>query len=392
VTRLSSPRAPYDDLSPADAAVIDSPRPPNLKALTSIRFFAALYVALYHMVRPFERWGIFTGLFGAGYTAVSFFFLLSGFILTYSHAADPALLNGQPARFYIARFARIYPVYLLSVIAAGILYAPLFAKRIHILAYIADLFMMQSWSARMVAFFNIPAWSLSCEAFFYLVFPWFFLRLRPGTARRNVIGFLLLWILALLAPLTALALHPSAAGAMHENGQLLASAQLFRIRRIPLLALPEFLAGITLAWMHLRFPMRRFALVATALGTAGALTALFFADHLPFALLHNGLLLPLFALVILGLSQDHILTRALSIAPLVLLGEASYALYLSHYLFSDWIKNSFHIPEDFHGLALRLLVLIPLSIALHLWVERPGRKLILHLWAKKHPKPASPSS
>ena len=54
------------------------PRLPNLKALTSVRFFAALYVALFHMVRPYTRWGVFTAFFENGYVGVSFFFMLSG--------------------------------------------------------------------------------------------------------------------------------------------------------------------------------------------------------------------------------------------------------------------------------------------------------------------------
>jgi peptidoglycan/LPS O-acetylase OafA/YrhL len=75
------------------------PRLPVLKALTSVRFFVAMHVALFHMVRPFSLWGPFTSLMSSGYEAVGFFFFLSGFILTYSHAAEYELGKGSSARF-----------------------------------------------------------------------------------------------------------------------------------------------------------------------------------------------------------------------------------------------------------------------------------------------------
>src|ERR1035437_8502357 len=92
------------------------PRLPTLKALTSVRFFAAMHVALYHLVRPFTLWGALTPVISVGYVGVSFFFFLSGFILTYSHAAEFELGKGRPLKFWVARFARIYHVYLLRMI------------------------------------------------------------------------------------------------------------------------------------------------------------------------------------------------------------------------------------------------------------------------------------
>jgi peptidoglycan/LPS O-acetylase OafA/YrhL len=84
-------------------------RPPLLSALTSVRFFAAFHVLLYHFLPPWRDRGPFAWLIGSGYTGVSFFFALSGFILVYSHAAEYLAGRGSPLRFYFARFARVYP-------------------------------------------------------------------------------------------------------------------------------------------------------------------------------------------------------------------------------------------------------------------------------------------
>jgi peptidoglycan/LPS O-acetylase OafA/YrhL len=369
---------PITDLrNPAPAP--RQPRPPQLKALTSIRFFAALHVALFHLVRPFALWGPFAGFMGAGYTGVSFFFLLSGFILTYSHAHEPATGPAFRRRFYFARFARIYPVYFLITLAAGYVLRSQFAQHVHILAFAAQLLVVQTWSVRMVSFFNVPAWSVSVEVFFYAVFPFLFLRLRPSSRLRGMIAIGIFWLLAIALPLLAVWKFP--AGAWHEeNGNFV-----FFIRRFPPAALPEFLAGISLGWLYLRFPPSRIqGLLFTLAGAAGLLVTLVFADHLPFVVLHNGLLIPFQALLLVGLTQPNLISRLLANPVLLLLGEASYSLYLVHYILNLWLDDRFHLDDGFHSLAIKLSLAIATSIALHLLVERPSRKALLRRWNRDH--------
>jgi peptidoglycan/LPS O-acetylase OafA/YrhL len=360
-------------------------RLPNIKALTSIRFFAALHVALYHYVRPFSLWGPFAPVMRIGYVGVSFFFVFSGFILTYSHAQEYEQGKGTALKFWAARFARIYPVYLLSMLFAGWAGRAQFHPRIHVLAYIADLFMMQAWSARMVNFFNVPAWTLSVEAFFYLLFPFLLMRLRPTSAKRSTLAVLFFWILAIAVPLLCLRLYPGAS--WQEDAYSPGSGiQVFRVSRLPLLALPQFLAGVSLGWLFLRYrPGIKTGTYLTTIGAAALAAALMLSDHLPYILLHNGLLIPIFALLILGLSQPNWLSRLLAFPPLVLLGEASYALYLVHFLFNDWSKGTFGLGNSIREALWKLAIVIPLSILIHLFVERPCRLIILRWWSRKHP-------
>jgi len=359
-------------------------RLPALKALTTLRFFAAMHVALYHLVRPHTLWGPFRPLFASGYVGVSFFFLLSGFILTYSHAMEYESGKGNLNRFWIARFARIYPVYIISLlfaISAGGYH--LFHQKIHILAFIADIFLVQTWSIRMAPFFHITAWSLSVEVFFYLIFPFVLLRLKPSTATRAWLSLAAMWLLAIAVPLLCLWLYPD--GAWHETPLNSDGGRfLYRVRRLPLLLAPQFGAGIVLGWIFLYFrPTLRTASILTALGIVGLFSALMGSDHLPFIALHNGLLIPFFALIVLGLSEPTWLSRLLSVAPLVLLGEASYALYLIHFIFNDWTKNM-GADSSIPSALWKLAIVIPISIALHLLVERPCRRIILEWWKRKH--------
>src|SRR5216684_4890803 len=93
---------------------------PRLPALTSLRFFAAFHVVIFH----FQAMQIFIGpvwfqkLSSIGYVGVSFFFVLSGFILVYTYAGRPMILKN----FWRARFARIYPAYAFSLLVTALFF------------------------------------------------------------------------------------------------------------------------------------------------------------------------------------------------------------------------------------------------------------------------------
>ena len=95
-------------------------RRPEILALTSIRAFAALEVVLLHTLfelggKPAQALpGVVTGLLTKGGMAVSFFFVLSGFILAYTYCDADSGLRGTRVKFWRARFARIYPLYFLA--------------------------------------------------------------------------------------------------------------------------------------------------------------------------------------------------------------------------------------------------------------------------------------
>ena len=356
------------------------PRAPVLKALTSLRFFAAMHVALFHLVRPFSLWGPLAPVMSAGYVGVSFFFILSGFILTYSHAAEYERGKGNATTFWVARFARIYPLYLLSMLFAGYTGFHYFRRPIHIIAYVADLLMIQSWSVRMVNFFHITAWSLSVEMFFYLVFPFVLLRLRPDTRVKGCLAVCGFWLLAMVPPLACVLLKLD--GSWREGGPQ--AIQVFRVHRLPALLLPEFLAGVSLGWIFLSFPLRpRLAKYLAPVGVLAFTVALFLSWHLPNVMIGNGLFIPLFSLIILGLSDRNWLSKALSASWLVLLGEASFALYLFHFLFNDWTMDRFGASSGLGAAVWKLAIVIPASVALHVFVERPARRVILERWSRR---------
>jgi peptidoglycan/LPS O-acetylase OafA/YrhL len=150
---------------------------PSIPALTSLRFFAALVVVLNHYdarqaLLPFA-------IFDRGYEAVTFFFVLSGFILTYVHCTGPDLrqLNISSRVFMVARAARILPAYYLALGLAApfFLYSFFVAQTLAwpqlVGGLIAVPLLLQAWYPPTAVLWNTPAWSLSVEAFFYALFP-----------------------------------------------------------------------------------------------------------------------------------------------------------------------------------------------------------------------------
>lgn len=146
----------------------DSP-PQRLDSLTGIRAFAALLVFGVHVrdLGPLDgasSWNVLS----SGMVGVSAFYILSGFVLTWTHKG-----TDSKTVFYQRRFARVYPPYAAAWLVA-VAYLILISDQPFDIEWLWSLFLLQSWSPDQAIYFAVSAvfWSLSCEAFFYLIFPW----------------------------------------------------------------------------------------------------------------------------------------------------------------------------------------------------------------------------
>jgi peptidoglycan/LPS O-acetylase OafA/YrhL len=144
---------------------VSAANPAHLRSLTGLRFIAASLVVVHHLSIYALGLGLLGKLAAPGYVGVSFFFVLSGFVLTFSWDSD-----ASAGRFYRRRFARVYPVHLLFVVVAMLPLSP----PPNWSALPANLLLVQSWSPDLAVArsFSGVSWSLSCEMFFYAVFPW----------------------------------------------------------------------------------------------------------------------------------------------------------------------------------------------------------------------------
>ncbi|KPC24176.1 Uncharacterized protein ABJ99_5041 [Pseudomonas syringae pv. cilantro] len=148
----------------------------KLDSLTGIRFFAAAMVFMFHAsltriigFNPYADSGVievFQRAFsGGGWFGVSFFFVLSGFVITWSARKGDSLVG-----FWKRRLLKIYPNHFVTWALAMLLFAVPAAS---VAIWLPNLLLIHSWVPQMETFLSVngPSWSLCCELFFYLLFP-----------------------------------------------------------------------------------------------------------------------------------------------------------------------------------------------------------------------------
>lgn len=357
---------------------------PRLPTLTSLRFFAALHVFCFHLLalRIVTGRSLFSYVASIGYVGVGLFFVLSGFVLVYTYEGRAV----KAAAFWRARFARIYPAYAFSLIVT----LPLFLETAlkthwvsipwpvaHLkLGMFLQMALLQAWIPPAATMWNAVSWSLSVEAFFYLLFPY----LLKSVALLSRSGFILLGVLCWFATLaitgTYTVLNPD--GLNHIGADSYNAFWLSVVKFNPLVRLPEFLLGMACAFHFLRArtnPRLAFPLVGG--GLLGVAVAAYFSGGIPYPILHTSLLAPAFAAIIYGLALQPRSPAILSTRPMVLLGDASYSFYLLHFfLVSICFFGSKMVlrPWGTLGILLCLALTCALSLLVYLFLEVPARQ------------------
>jgi peptidoglycan/LPS O-acetylase OafA/YrhL len=357
---------------------------PRLPALTSLRFFAAFHVVIFH----FQAMQIFIGpawfqkLSSIGYVGVSFFFVLSGFILVYTYAGRPMILKN----FWRARFARIYPAYAFSLLVTApfFFYAVLtmnipffvWAKTHLKLASALVLSLLQAWVPPAALTWNAVAWSLSVEAFFYVLFPFLLLVL----VRRSQPQLLLIagasWLTSLVFSGSYVVLNPDRLSIV--NADVLGAFWLNALKFNPLARLPEFLLGMACGFLFLRSRREsKLALPLVLSGIAALLVVVYFSAVIPYPILHTALLAPAFAAIVYGFALRPNWGAILENRLLVLCGDASYSLYLLHsmivgmYFHSTTGQLRYQSPM---GILVFVLIAVSISALVYRFIEEPARR------------------
>lgn len=355
----------------------------RIGALTTVRFAAALSVVLYHVL-PWAEESSGVGLFassllGLGYTAVGFFFVLSGFILA---TVYPQLGNWHAvARFWLARFARIYPMYALSLLMdlprlllwRTAKYGMMIGGAATGVTLTAQLTMAQAWVPKLSAL-NFPSWSVATEIFFYLGFPAILLvlsRLRSLTANLTVL-LLLLCLGIVISAVATIAPHSA-----HDWLDVV-------LERNPILRLTDFASGVALAAIYRQFDSgnwetvrSKIAIGCLGFAAAGFVGMVWLSPHIASMSLKSAMLIPCYAAIILVLAlARNGAASVLSLPFFVLLGEASYALYLIHApVGAAFQRLGFDLAAS--GFFPYLVFVVAASVALHLYFERPLRRAIV---------------
>ncbi|WP_261989529.1 acyltransferase family protein [Streptomyces sp. uw30] len=360
----------------------------RLSSLTGMRFLAAFLVFLFHLSlldaysAPEGEHGPFAAaLKNGGWAGVTFFFILSGFVLTWS-ARDK---DNAPA-FWGRRLAKIYPNHVVTFVLALVLYASASAT---LDRAVPNFFLLQAWIPRDDVFFSInnPSWSLSCELVFYLLFPVLHRKACRIEARR-----LWWWATGVAATIVVLPLIAQLVpagvefGPNHANSPLYGHSinQMWFVYILPPTRVLDFALGILMARIVLSGKWIKLGVLpALALSVIGYAVSL----KVPFLFSLNAVVVIPFALLIAATAARDAqgVGTALGGRVWVWLGEVSFAFYLVHQTLLSFTQERLGFREaDSAVEAVGVAALVAAASLLLAWllyvgVERPA----MRAWSRR---------
>ncbi|MEU6440166.1 acyltransferase [Streptomyces sp. NPDC047046] len=364
-----------------------------------MRFFAAFVVFLFHLSlldaysQPGPGHGPFASVVkNGGWAGVTFFFILSGFVLTWS-SRD----KDRPATFWTRRIAKIFPNHAVTFLLALAVYA---FGSVTWSQGLPNFFLLQAWIPDRNTFFNVnnPSWSLSCELVFYLLFPLLHRLIIRIPARHLWTTFATIGLTIVLLPLIA-ELIPAGAhfGAADANSPLLGESinRMWFVYIFPPTRVLDFALGIVAArilstgrWIPLGLLP---ALGLAAVGYAVSLTV-------PFLFSLNAVVVIPFALLITAAAARDARgqTTAVSGRLWIWLGEVSFAFYLVHDIALTAVQSRAGFTHSGSPVVLIAVALGALAVAvLSAWllfhfVEQPVMRAVSRALRRRTAAPVLP--
>jgi peptidoglycan/LPS O-acetylase OafA/YrhL len=426
------------------ASAMEGPPRGEVPGLTGLRFVAAFSVLLAHSLAVLMQdhevpWGAIHWLKQASGFGMTLFFVLSGFVIHYNYAV---LVTDGGSRgittFLWARFARLYPLFLLLLLVsvlfsirprhmwAGDLLA--FYDTLRALPYF--LLFVQSWfyvpigDSSLIYAIGTTAplgsttsltWSISTEWFFYLVYPgiaWVVLRSRvPGWTAVAILLWGALWVTVASTifdqsdPINAWAVarYGSVADVNDPQNAFVRWLLYFS----PYLRIGEFILGCLFAHLFVQLRARKITGRENLLGTAAFVAAtasvplITYLEYSPDVaanifqkLTSNFAHAPGAAILIFCAARyRNVFSRLLMSRPAIVLGDASYSIYLVHFFVlilvrgalltaARWTESSSEhgVGFDLAAVVVAMAAILLISILLYRCYEAPARRWLRQLW------------
>lgn len=354
---------------------------PKLPSITGSRFWAAFLVFLFHASLPSDLapfsdptiQHVYTVIVGkAGWLGVSYFFILSGFIMVWS-AKD----SDSVGDFYLRRFAKIYPTHFLTWAIAFVVGAvSIYQYKL----WSSNLLLVNTWFDDVRYFFvaNRPSWSLCIEAMFYLSFPLLFKVMKSIPEKYDLAGLFTVTVASFLVQMFIyLWVEPN-----KMMGAFPISQHHFWISYIfPPARIFEFLAGMFAARLlingraiMLTKPVAFTLLAATYVG----------AMYVPYQFSMSVVFIIPVCLLITAFAGDDLDNKktVLNHKTSVWLGEISYAFYMIHFLVLFYFLNltagkKFNLMEGVGLIVVALILTISCASFLYKYFEVPMMKIIM---------------
>ena len=356
----------------------------KIDSLTGIRGIAALWVVFFHFRHSYGINNVvnFDWLVDKGYWGVDFFFVLSGFVLSYNYFSKfngPDFGFAYYKRFLVKRLARIYPLHLFTLVIHAILLfigykigqEIVFHGRCGLDSAVGNILLVHAWGFFPSLTWNYPSWSISAEWFAYLIVLLVGIRYFPRVNRTyHVLTVAVMW--------GALIVYTIYIG---EAISYLAANSLPRVTT-------EFLAGCLLYRIVPKDHHSRWANLIFLIGFGG------FAILTQLPVKYEFLLLPLIMLSIYSLWVGSSLGEVIfGNRIVVFLGEISYSIYLMHptvqFIGGFIVRNTNVLSTAANAwiiLTIKVAAVLILSIATYYLVEKPSRRALISVYDKLRPK------
>ena len=314
--------------------------------------------------------------FKEGFVGVSFFFVLSGFIIAYNYQKKLQENTISKRAFWVARIARVYPLHWLTLLLAAILgnYVIASGSVDWLKHFLASLTLTNAYIPQADYFFsfNSPSWSLCCEQLFYLCFPF----LIPLTKN----GKQLLFVFGVVAVLVIVGMYftpeNDIKGYWYVN---------------PIARFPDFIVGMLLFRFYEQLKNKPItSLQGSVMEIASVILFLafyFYAAHIPKVYRYSCFYwIPIAAMLISFSLQKGFVSRILSNRFLVIGGEISYSFYLIHLFvllsYAEWQKETGFSIAWYVSVPVLFCVIILLSLLSYRYFEKPMNKRIKSLLNK----------
>ncbi|MET4075320.1 acyltransferase [Hymenobacter sp. UYCo722] len=360
----------------------------EIRPLTGLRFLAALYVFIFHIDMPFRTpltWlpTFIQNILHHGRLGVTLFFVLSGFVLVYSHLNEFASGEFKPASYWrgfmFNRLARIYPVFI-----SGLLFMALLSTMIGLspppyIPLLSATFLQIYFPSIAMQWYDSGAWSVAYEICFYLLFPLalpVLIRLRS----RNHLMLALIGCSAFGFGMGLLASHAPIFG-LH----------MWKVAfSFPIIRFPEFVAGMITALLVTRHRWKVQPWLAVMLVVVTLLYLASFAHRLGgITISQDWIVVPVIAMLISATtaSSDHVLFRWLGTFPMRYLGQISYSFYIAQIpllFLLDWLVTSHRVSNsNVWVLPILLFINLIISVLMYEIIESPTHRWLI-AWKKRH--------
>lgn len=373
----------------------------HLPALTGVRFFAIFHIFLHHLWSLYNYHSgkteatqdLLIGLkdfpetlliiMSNGWVSTSLFFILSGFILAYMYWGEDGQFTISKRRFWLLRFARIYPIHLLVLLILIVFKFPTYVDQnvpieLVVSSAIGTSLLIQAWVPAWIPMWSWPTWTISAMIFLYLVMPYIIAVLSRLSRRQLIIALIAMPVLSIL-PTIVYAIMMDMGIPWNMNTELF-------FNNFPLFWVPYFAAGmlITRIFSLNRFSASQQTPSLFAWGDFAFIIVIIIACipdiKQPMQLfIRQGLLMPLYIVFILDLARGKgIMAKVFTLPGSKFLGETGFSLFIwqSVIMAAAFVSLEYFPEIGPYQVWLAIILLLAVSIPSTYLFEKPLARLI----------------